>query len=215
LAEGPWRVAPHAWGATVPAHAQVRASGVLIDGGRAVLVPGGVLGQARRVWVRNGLGQTSAAGVEKRFDAPDLTLLRLASPLAPPPAMRPTAREPFGGSPAYTAEYSAGAGDRAAWPLLRQGFMGGVPRDDGPRPLGIEVPPGPRGGPVFDAAGRLVGIAITDGAGVNRIVFASRVGALIGAPDADAPAVAPAQRMPLDEIYERALTATVQVILAP
>jgi hypothetical protein len=46
----------------------------------------------------------------------------------------------------------------AAWPVLRQGFFAGVPGVAPSRPLGLAAPAGPRGGPVFDAAGRWVGV---------------------------------------------------------
>lgn len=214
LAEVPGRAAPYAWGAAVPGTARVVGSGVIIDGGRAALVPTRFLDEAQQVWVRNGLGQTSEASVEQRLEAVPLSLLRLAHPLTPPPSMKIAAREPFGGSPGYTVEYAPGAGDLAAWPLLRQGFFGSVPRDGGLRPLGIDVPPGPRGGPVFDAAGRLAGIAITDSAGRDRIVLVSQLGARFGESEREVSVSGPSPRPPIDEIYERALSATAQVILA-
>jgi hypothetical protein len=213
LAQAPGRTAPYAWGAAVPESARALGSGVLIEGGRAALVPAKLLDQAQRVWIRNGLGETVEATVERRMDALALTLLRAAHPLRSPPPMQRLPREPFGGSPGYTFEYTPGPGHLAAWPLTRAGFFGSVPRDDGPRPLGIDVPPGPRGGPVFDAAGRLVGIAVTDSAGDSRIVFASRLGTEAGADGADAVSSVQSPRMPVDEIYERALTAAVQVIV--
>jgi hypothetical protein len=214
LAEVPGRTAPYAWGAAVPGSARVLGTGVLIEGGHAALVPTRFLAEAQFVWIRNGLGQTTEATVERQLDVVPLTLLRLAHPLRSPPTLQRAQREPFGGSPAYTFEYASGPGTLAAWPLMRAGFFGSVPRDDGPRPLGIDVPAGPRGGPVFDAAGRLVGIAITDSAGDNRTVFASRLGPLIYAGEIEAPVSGQSPRMPVDEIYERALIAAVQVIVA-
>lgn len=214
LAEVPGRAAPYAWGAAVPGTARVVGSGVIIDGGRAALVPTRLLDEVRHVWVRNGLGQTSEALLEQRLEAVPLSVLRLAHPLAPPPSIRIAAREPFGGSPGYTIEYAPGPGDLAAWPLLWQGFFGSVPRDGGPRPLGIDVPPGPRGGPVFDAAGRLTGIAITDSAGRDRIVLVSQFAARFGESEPEVSVSGPSARAPIDEIYERALSATAQVILA-
>ncbi len=214
LAEVPGRAAPYAWGAAVPGTARVVGSGVIIDGGRAALVPTHLLDEARQVWIRNGLGQTSEASVEQRLEAVPFSVLRLAQPLAPRPTTRIAKREPFGGSPGYAIEYAPGPGDLAAWPLLRQGFFGSVPRDGGLRALGIDVPPGPRGGPIFDAAGRLAGIAMTDSAGRDRIVLVSQIGARLGDSEPEVAVSGTSPRMPIDEIYERALSATAQVILA-
>jgi hypothetical protein len=83
--------------------------------------------------------------------------------------------------------------------------------------LGIDVPVGPRGGPVFDAAGQLAGIAILDEAGQSRLlpvtVFADGAGAGEGGPqEGPGPGTSPA-RPQADEIYERALSAVVQIII--
>jgi S1-C subfamily serine protease len=214
LLDVPWRVAPYAWGAKVPQTARVLGSGVLIDRGRAALVPTRVIDGAVHLWVRNALGQTAQASIGEQLDEVPLTLLRLAEPLAPPPAFLSAAREPFGGSPAYALEYSTGAGDLAAWPLLQPGFFGSVSRDGGTRPLGISLPPGPRGGPVFDAAGQLVGVAFVDNANIDRVVFASKLRPRQGIWGTDGSTRSTLIRMPVDEVYDRGLKATVQVIVS-
>ena len=212
LREGQWRAAPYAWGTTVPTAARVVGSGVLLASGRAALVPTPLLSEMQRVWLRNGLGQTVEATIEQRLDPVPLTLLQLAQTLARPSDSRIAVREPFGGSPGYTLEYPPEAGDRAAWPLLRQGFLGSVPRE-GLRPLGIEVPPGgPRGGPVLDAGGRLAGFAIIDAEGRDRFLPLAALPAELSALVAPAGATSNV-RMPLDEIYERGLRLALQVIV--
>jgi hypothetical protein len=213
LLEPPWRAAPYAWGTQVSPSARVLATGVLIDEGRAALVPTRSLDGAVHVWIRNGMGQTAQASIGEALDDVPLTLLRLQKPLARPPAFLRVTQEPFGGSPGYALEYSAGAGDLAAWPLLRPGFFASVSRDGGIRPLGIDLPRGSRGGPVFDAAGQLVGLAFADSSNVDRVVFASRLDPRLGVSRADAPAASPLTRMPIDEVYERGLRATVQVLV--
>jgi S1-C subfamily serine protease len=212
LTELPWRTAPYAWGAAVPATAHMAGSGIVIDQGRAVLVPTHLLGAARDVWVRNGLGQTAQAVFDQQLETTGLTQLRLLHPLAPPAMLR-AVREPFGGSPGYTVEFAPGPGTLAAWPLLRAGFFGRSARDGTLRPLGIDVPPGPLGGPVFDAAGRLVGIATWDIAGGSRLVPVQGLTVRTGEGEPDAPASGRLPTKSIDEIYERALTATAQVIL--
>jgi tetratricopeptide (TPR) repeat protein len=214
LAEGPWRAAPYAWGATVPAAARVVGSGVLLASGRAALVPTSLLSETQRIWLRNGLGQTVEGMIEQRLDPVPLTLLQLTQPLATPSDSKVAVREPFGGSPGYTLEYAPEAGDYAAWPLLRQGFFGNVPRE-GLRLLGIEAPSGgPRGGPVLDAGGRLTGFAIIDAEGRDRLIPLAALPAELSAqvgPAGDTSNV----RMPPDEIYERGLRLALQVIVLP
>ena len=205
----PWRTAPYAWGAQVPDASQVIGSGVVTAQGRVVLAPARLMGAARRVWVRNGLGQTVQAEVETALGTEDLVHLRLLQALAAPTAPLAT-REPFGGSPGYTVEFATGPAALASWPLLRAGFLGRVPRSDPLRPLGIEVPAGPRGGPVFDAAGQLVGMAISDEASKSLLLPAARFAMAAGA---DGPQESPSARMQADEIYERSLSSVVQVIV--
>jgi hypothetical protein len=214
LTDLPWRTAPYAWGADVPATTHIRGSGVVIDQGRAALVPTHLLGAAQQVWVRNGLGQTTQAVSEQQMDANALTQLRLLHPLAPAPVRR-AVREPFGGSPGYTVEFAPGPGPLAAWPFLRLGFFARPARDSASRPLGIDIPPGPLGGPVFDAAGHLAGIAVADAAGGGRLIPIARFATQVAAATPEAGISARPHRMQADEIYERALTAVVQVIIAP
>jgi hypothetical protein len=213
LTELPWRVAPYAWGVNVPSAAQVIGSGVVMAGGRVVWVPARVLGATRHVWVRNGLGQTVEAEVEPSLGTKDLAQLRLLQALAPP-AMTIAQRAPFGGSPGYTVEFAPAPGNLAAWPLLRAGFLGRVQVSNEWRPLGIDVPFGPRGGPVFDAAGQLAGMAILDQAGQSRLLPVTVFAGGAGEGGAQEGSVASPARPQADEIYERALSAVVQIIVA-
>jgi S1-C subfamily serine protease len=211
LTQAPWRVAPCAWGEDVAPDARVCGSGVVMAGGRVVCVPALLLGAARQVWVRNGLGQTVPAEVFAAAGPNDLAQLRLLQSLAQ--AQAPLAqREPYGGSPGYSVEFAPGPGALAAWPLLRAGFLGRAPRGDERRLLGLDMPRGPRGGPVFDATGQLVGIAIADEAGQNRLLpvaeFASN-----GTGDPQVGLAPNLPRLQADEIYERALSVVVQIII--
>ena len=74
------------------------------------------------------------------------------------------------------------------------------------------MPRGPRGGPVFDANGRLAGIAITGRAGADQLIpvrllreagVAVATNPRLGAQDT---------RVAADEIYELAMRSTLQVI---
>ena len=222
------RLAPYASGPATPRAARVVASGVLIDQGRHALVPLEGLQPKASLQVRNGLGQTADARLVRREPALGLALLALTPALTsrslpralgdsaveqPLPAA--AARDPFPGSPGYAAEFRPDPRARPAWPWLRSGFQGAVDARSGQRMLGIEMPPGPRGGPVLDAAGRWCGIAQHRG-GVDRMLPVSALrtafGPWIGAPAADA---AQRPQAAVDEVYEGALRMTLQVIAVP
>lgn len=219
LRERPLTVAPYAVGETVAASAAVAGSGLLLPGGERALVPLSVLGRARHggsVWLRNGLGQTVLARPEQLDEGLGLALLRLSSAL-PAPALEAAPREPFGGSPGYMVEYAAQDDGAAAWPLLRQGFFARVSPTEAARPLGIEAPAGPRGGPVFDGAGRLAGVAITAADATARLLPVSRLAERFGLAwsrvEALQPAALPTPRADVDAVYERALHWTLQVLV--
>jgi S1-C subfamily serine protease len=211
----PARFAPYsAESSRLPSSAVVVASGVLIDGGRKALTAVAALGSAREVWVRNGLGQISAAKVVRGADDMSLAELHLTRIIAvPTPTLPP--RDAFPGSPGFAVEFPAIANAAAGWPLLRVGFLGRPASAAGVYQLGIAMPQANRGGPVFDAGGRLVGIAIPDAAG-DRLVLASQLRQYMS--DATGEPVQAGQpitteRIAVDEIYERALKITVQVIV--
>ena len=150
------------------------------------------------LWVRNGLGALVPARVLRRIDELDLALLELERPLDGA-ALAAAPRDAFPGSPAFAVEYPASEDAAPAWPLLRVGFVG---RKD----LGIALPPGPRGGPVFDETAGWSAVALAE-----RLVPVS----LLRRSSAATLAEAAPQRITIEEIYERALAATLQVIAAP
>jgi tetratricopeptide repeat protein len=209
----PARLAPYGSLAGVPASARIAGSGMLIDGGRRALVPLATLAGAHRLWLRNGMGQLSGARLERRLVAEGVGVLVLASalPAGHDPAV--VAREPFPGSVAFAVEYPAAGDALPRWPLLTAGFLGGT-LDDGGRELGLDLVRGPRGGPVFDAGGRLAGIALAGGSGPDRFVPATRLrqalGDILGNP---VPAAA-SSLAAVDLVYENSLRTTLQVITA-
>lgn len=97
-----------------------------------------------------------------------------------------------------------------AWPMLHPGFAGRS-LDGGGRALGIELPAGPRGGPVFDAQGRLTGVALPGQSGPDRLLVPSQLVAHSVPLRVAAPADGTASRMSVEEIYERAMRVSVQV----
>ena len=140
----PARLAPYAVGAAPPASARLRASGLLLDGGWRALVPSGGDLLAGRVWLRDGLGRTVPARLERSLGALGLALLRLDRPLvggAPEDALSGAASDAFPGSPALAIAFAAAEPAAPAWPWLRAGFLGGPGADGLERRLGIELPP--------------------------------------------------------------------------
>lgn len=208
----PARFAPYATGAA--AEGRTVASAVLIDGGRRALASVAVGGL---LWLRNGIGGTARASVERRFEVAGaaLTLLRLETPLPSPENVAVAERVPFAGSVGVAVEYAATpARSEAAWPWLRLGFFGRAPSATALPALGIDMPPGPRGGPVFDDAGRLVGLALRTVDMRDLLVPAAmlpdELRALLGVPSPGGPT----PRAPLDLTYERSLLLALQVIAA-
>lgn len=92
---------------------------------------------------------------------------------------------------------------------MRIGFVGAPSDLPGMHAPGIAQP---AGGALFDNSGRLVAIVTLAENGAVRAVLPSR----LRAPGAVVPllATAAAGRLPLDELYERALARVVQVLSA-
>lgn len=228
----PLRLAPYAHGHALPEEARLVASGTLVhdaQGVQRVLLPASVLlahaGQGW--WVRNGMGLTVSAQMDPAGLEGIAGTLRPDAPLPGPAMLAP--RDPFPGSPAYALAYALGplpSEKRAtaseaplalsAWPLMKMGFAGGLHPHHG-RLLGVEVHAGtnPLGGPVFNAQGKLTGVAI--GTAVHgeaeRLLPASvlaRKGWAHGSDTTDGAH----SRMPLDQLYEQGLSSTLQVLVA-
>lgn len=198
-----------------PELARVAATGVLVGDGRHVLASSAAIPDGAALWVRDGLGGTVTASVDRRIDALGVVVLRLHQPLATGPALAMTERDAFPGTPAHAVGYLAAGDARPAWPWLHSGFLGPVRPGQRARRLGIELRPGPRGGPVFDATGRFAGMTLASAGEPDLLVPASALRAEIGEVLGSATQPLDAPRMALDEIYERALQVTVQVITAP
>ena len=228
--------------AAPPTQARIVSSGVALSP-TLVLAPASTHPRANRWWVRDGLGRTREATIEP---GPDdlrnlgLMQLRLLAPLGlastdgsdrthSEAAVALSSRDPYAGSPGYAIDYlidtADGATTEPGWPVLHPGFFGGQQGSGGWRRLGIDLPDGPHGGPVFDAAGGLAGIALPDGPGQATMIPASLLRSIW--PHATTPAepastpergrsAAPrrAAPMPADEVFERGLRVSVQILTA-
>jgi hypothetical protein len=226
LLELPTRLAPYGDMKGLPSTARMVGSAVLLPGGATALVPLSLLPRSGRLWLRNGLGQLVKATSSRRLAAAGVALMRLERPLPAVKDLAMAASDAFPGSAGFAVEYVVSLPNaEPAWPILRTGFLGSFKGDSDDRLLGIDMPAGPRGGPVFDGAGRLIGLALPEGAGKSgdRLVpvsqlkksFGSVLG--VGQPPAQKPAT-PASSMargPVDKIYEDSLKTSLQVITAP
>jgi hypothetical protein len=212
----PHRLAPYAMvpagTSPPPDDARVTATGVLWDRGTRALVSTSALNEGARYWVRNALGQTRTATRAQPVPELELSVLELDVPL-PAGSVCWTGRDPFAGSPASLADYRVGSA-APSWPRLHFGFLGGLTARSTVRRLGIDLP-GSAGGPVFDAAGRVTGFALSSSShpAPNVFVTATQLIAMIGSPEVKCPAQQTAS-VSFDESYERAMYAALQVIVS-
>jgi S1-C subfamily serine protease len=215
LLQAPVRMAPYGSQTGLPSAARVAGSGLLFDSGTRVLVPMATLGPSRKLWVRNGLGQLAPAHVEKKHAKLKVATLRLGSALPVDTVLPLADKDAFAGSVGYAVEYTASDNSAPQWPVLSIGFLGEPSADGTTRALGITLAAGPRGGPVFDNLGRLVGMALASPSGQNQLVTASQLYAAVGQPLGKISAAPARERMPIDQVYELAQKNTVQIIRAP
>ncbi|HEV7576936.1 MAG TPA: tetratricopeptide repeat protein [Caldimonas sp.] len=232
LLEPPHRMAPRPSGAgeEPPAGARVVGGGVLVDAATALMPAEVLAGSAAdplRVWVRNGLGRTVRARVERGAQpllGDHVVVLGLLEQIDAQGIEPPAAREPFAGSPGFVVEYAATTDATPGWPWLNQGFIGANVRGSELRQLGVEVAGSPLGGAVLDASGRLAGIALRGAGNASEWLplarwYEARAGRTTAETTqestqraGDAPA---STRLGADAAYERALHIALQVIVAP
>lgn len=193
-------LAPQASGIQAAAGSRSAGSALLAADGARAYAPAALLAGARTLWLRDGLGRTVQGSAGRTLDG-GVVELALAPALPAPADFETATRAPFAGSPGVTVEYAPAAEAAPSWPLLRAGFFGREGR------LGLDVPPGPRGGPVFDLAGRVQGIALPAADGADRLLPAAAF--LPPTP----PAEARPARLPQDALYERALRVALQLVL--
>lgn len=212
LLKAPWRAAPFDTGAPLPAPSRGVSSGALIDGGRHALTS---IVEGQDFWVRDGLGRRSKAQVERRVVHLGLMLLRLHEPLMGASGAIIAPRDPYPGSPGFSVDYSPTTDAAPAWPLLHAGFVGAPDGSGILGKLGVELPAGAQGGPLFDSSGRLIGIAVRGANGQDGLLPVSVLRGEFGAmlqPNADA---SPTKPLPTDAIYQGAMPIALQIIAAP
>ena len=202
----PWPVVQGAQ-APLPPSARFASNATLVDDGAAALLPFAATAFApgARVWVRNGLGQTTQATPDRAdaaLESHGLARLSLRTPLPPGAAPAAAGRAPFAGSPGYAIQFGRGTGP--AWPALTQGFLGGPIGNSDLRKLGFESAPG---APVLDAKGALIGVALASPGGATTWLALPSAPPPVSAPPPARALVAP------DEIYEAGLRRALQVLV--
>ena len=223
LLERPQRMAPfalpYAGPTPIAARARVHASAVLLGDGRFALAPSSGLTDGRRLWVRDGMGRSSAASLDRTWADSGLALLVLERPLPRSAPLTIAPRDPFAGSPGFAVDFAPSADGAPQWPMLHAGFFAGG-ASGATRPLGIATSAGSAGAAVFDAGGRWAGITLPNAAGdPQRAIWLpmsqlrGQLGDLLPAPlvaDTAAPA-----RIGVDEAYERSMAIVLQVLVEP
>ncbi|MCE4557147.1 hypothetical protein [Pelomonas cellulosilytica] len=200
-APAPW---PH--GVAVPQRARPVTTGLLLDAGQLALVPASAAQGNATLWLRNGLGRASharRAAADPDLAALGLALLHVEPPLPATSSLTRAPRPAFAGSPASRLGMPRVDSAGPAWPVLQLGFLGRTDRH-GAQALGWPRGALLSGGPVFDGAGRLIGLAMPGEDGGEHLLPAA---ALPGLPvRSDAQAVTP------DELYEGALPHIAQLL---
>ena len=213
LFEAPHRFAPYAviLAGNPPSPTAIVAGNGVLWSESLVLVSAPVALQAKRLWVRNALGQTVPVRNAHSLPSVGLIALDLQAPLAVGDTEHASAA-PFAGSPGFVADYPPVQNSAPAWPRLHHGFFGGITLSSNVRRLGIKLPPGPRGGPVFDKAGRLAGIAVVSNGG-DTLVPVAAVESALGVSHATTSPPQSSSSLSFDAGYERAMRIAVQLIV--
>jgi len=209
----PWPVMLQAQAAP-PASAHFASNAVLEDDGNSALLPAFALPANARVWVRNGLGQTTAATLDASvatLSSHGLARLLLRAPLATGTSRSSASRAPFAGSPGQAMQF--GSGDAPAWPTLTQGFLGSLAGDGDLRKLGFDADPGAA---VLDATGLLVGVvSARSGSEARWVPLSALTPANASGPMFPrAPTRTGLALVAPDQIYEAGLRRVLQVLIA-
>ena len=209
LLSGPYRMVPDdirdAERAAPSPHGHVISNAVLLGDGQHALVPWSVaLAESNALRIRNGLGQSTTARLDRRLDDGPLALVSLDTPLEPVPILA-ASLAPFAGSPGWVVTFACAAPAQPAWPWMFAGFLGRQ-ADDGTRQVSSAGAPADcTGAPVFDSAGRLLGVMAIDRRGASSMVP-------IGTLREDLGFHGPEATQSPDLIYERSLRSVLQVI---
>ena len=205
-------------------------NGVVVDGGKSVLTYAGVLGpSAHELLIRNGLGQLRRARVERLDRSKELIQVRLTEPFPATSSIpQDQVSSPEGVRFCFALGFSVPRSADPAYPAIAPGL---VFRADtgvgGLMQITSALGSGHDGAPVFDARGKLIGLAL--GAGDHQIAgqdlrknlgrggFALRVdetltGVAHKVTAVRAPPGPQPPMPPMEELFERLSPAVVQIV---
>ena len=209
----PTRLAPYGDNTGLPKNARVAGGAVLLSDGRQAIAPLVLIPASGKVWVRNGLGQLSQARILRRHAGLGIAVLTLEQALPVAGELQSHTGPVFPGSAGYALEYVANATADAAWPMMSIGFLGAPSGTGKQLALGIALKDGSGGGPVFDANGRLLGIAVSrHPQSPPDLVTVRDLQTVLGKPLAPPAPSGVAARAVLDQMYEAGLLIGLQLI---
>jgi S1-C subfamily serine protease len=220
--------APHVEPIPIPSGGAATANGIVVDNGRRVITDASTLtGAHSDIFMRNGLGVVRRARLESLHPKHGVAILRLEKPYPATWSIEPAriGRASAGGL-CFALGFPVAGNLDGSYPALSQGIV--FRPNTGAADL-MQVTAwlgsGQRGGPLFDSAGRLIGIARGNGgeieevrkAGIGNGAFAtpSRVVLdLLNTPQT-VERVPPAKaNLSMDEMYQQLLPAVVLVVAA-
>lgn len=227
-------VGPISTGTFVPANVVMVATGLLLDGSRTVLVPLRALQGATSIWVRSSLGAARAATIMRWVDSANvyanaiagagtgMALLTLTEPLTLPPQHPGLLRAPadaFAGSPGHVVGMLPSPEAAPAWPAMNTGFVGRITAS-GVQGLAIETARSLPGAPVFDRAGRWIGVVGAShgeaSGNANRgksLVPLTQLSSVLGDTLLAVPIAVNSANLTPADTYERALPLVLQVMV--
>lgn len=179
-------------------------SGVVIGDGKKIITVLSAIENAKTISVRDGLGRTATAQIEQKIPSAQLAILKLDTPIKPPPNINLADKPPFPGTPIYLIGFAASSNNQADWPQLKIDILG-TPGASNTYGYPVHVRTAPKGSGIYNQQGNLIGILAGDD---KKIMLPLTDDALTVYKKSSKNSLA---KLPMDEIYEASLSSTVQV----
>ncbi len=184
-------------------------TGVVINNGRQVLTNLMGIEKAKTLHVRNGLGREMNARIAQKIPTANLAVLILDQPFKNTTTLNLANKTAFPGVPIYIIGFSPQNHDQADWPQLKVDILGTPTADTNNINAGypIHIQGVAMGSGVFNLQGNLIGIV---GEAENKTMtpLADILNAYKKSPNRKLTS----GKLPMDEIYENALSNVVQVL---
>jgi hypothetical protein len=184
---------------------QYLATGILINNGTQAITWLSNTVRNKTLQLRNGLGRETNASIEKTFPNSKLVILKLQKPLKTTNNITLANKTPFPGNPIYIVGFTPHNNDHADWPQLQVDILGTPTSTIDGYP--IHVQHASVGSAVFNQQGALIGVVNDD----SKKMIVPLTEVLVAYKNLVNTAQ-PVSKLPMDEIYESALSNTVQVL---